>query len=82
MGVSVIMFVYAWNQYLWPLMIINAKACIAQVGRVCFAARRSHRWQWPGLMVMTGSYADPVPSLALLVLFRRQLLETFTIQQK
>jgi len=32
-GVSIIMFVYAWNQYLWPLVIIDSQANqVAQVG--------------------------------------------------
>ncbi|WP_146418159.1 carbohydrate ABC transporter permease [Haloarcula hispanica] len=81
-GVSVIMFVYTWNQYLWPLVIINAESLqVAQVGLSLLRGQASTgEVAWS--MVMTGSILTLLPPLALLVLFRRQLLETFTIQQK
>jgi sn-glycerol 3-phosphate transport system permease protein len=81
-GVSVIMFVYAWNQYLWPLVIIDTEGQqVAQVGLNLLRGQASSgEVAWS--MVMTGSVLTLVPPLALLVLFRRPLLETFTIQQK
>ena len=81
-GVSVIMFVYTWNQYLWPLVIINAENLqVAQVGLSLLRGQASTgEVAWS--MVMTGSILTLLPPLALLVLFRRPLLETFTIQQK
>ncbi|KAA9396073.1 carbohydrate ABC transporter permease [Haloarcula sp. CBA1130] len=81
-GVSVIMFVYTWNQYLWPLVIVNAEDLqVAQVGLSLLRGQASTgEVAWS--MVMTGSILTLLPPLALLVLFRRQLLETFTIQQK
>jgi sn-glycerol 3-phosphate transport system permease protein len=81
-GVSVIMFVYAWNQYLWPLVIVNSETLqVAQVGLSLLRGQASTgEVAWS--MVMTGSVLTLVPPLALLVAFRRPLLETFTIQQK
>jgi sn-glycerol 3-phosphate transport system permease protein len=81
-GVSVIMFVYAWNQYLWPLVIINTERLqVAQVGLSLLRGQASTgEVAWS--MVMTGSMLTLLPPLALLVIFRRPLLETFTIQQK
>jgi sn-glycerol 3-phosphate transport system permease protein len=81
-GVSVIMFVYAWNQYLWPLVIVNSESLqVAQVGLSLLRGQASTgEVAWS--MVMTGSILTLIPPLALLVLFRRPLLETFTIQQK
>jgi len=81
-GVSVIMFVYAWNQYLWPLVIINTERLqVAQVGLSLLRGQASTgEVAWS--MVMTGSILTLIPPLALLILFRRPLLETFTIQQK
>jgi sn-glycerol 3-phosphate transport system permease protein len=81
-GVSVIMFVYAWNQYLWPLVIIDTEGQqVAQVGLSLLRGQASTgEVAWS--MVMTGSILTLLPPLALLVLFRRPLLETFTIQQK
>jgi sn-glycerol 3-phosphate transport system permease protein len=77
-GVSVIMFVYAWNQYLWPLVIIDTEGQqVAQVGLNLLRGQASSgEVAWS--MVMTGSVLTLVPPLALLVLFRRPL----TIQQK
>lgn len=81
-GVSVIMFVYAWNQYLWPLVIIDTEG--RQVTQVALSLLRGQASSgdvgWA--MVMTGSILTLIPPLALLVIFRRPLLETFTIQQK
>lgn len=81
-GVSVIMFVYAWNQYLWPLIIIDTQGQqVVQVGLNLLRGQASTgEVAWS--MVMTGSMLTLVPPLALLVLFRKPLLQTFTIQQK
>jgi sn-glycerol 3-phosphate transport system permease protein len=81
-GVSVIMFVYAWNQYLWPLVIINTERLqVAQVGLSLLRGQASTgEVAWS--MLMTGSILTLLPPLALLLLFQRPLLETFTIQQK
>ena len=81
-GVSVIMFVYAWNQYLWPLVVIDTQGQqVAQVGLSLLRGQASSgEVAWS--MVMTGSVLTLVPPLALLVLFRESLLETFTLQQK
>jgi sn-glycerol 3-phosphate transport system permease protein len=81
-GVSVIMFVYAWNQYLWPLVIIDTQGQqVAQVGLNLLRGQASSgEVAWS--MVMTGSVLTLVPPLLLLFVFRTALLETFTIQQK
>jgi sn-glycerol 3-phosphate transport system permease protein len=81
-GVSVIMFVYAWNQYLWPLIIIDTEGQqVVQVGLNLLRGQASTgEVAWS--MVMTGSVLTLLPPLALLVLFRKPLLETFTVQQK
>lgn len=81
-GVSIIMFIYAWNQFLWPLIIIDSEANqVAQVGLSLLEGDvQSGGVAWA--MVMTGSVLTLLPPLALLLLFRKPLLETFTIQQK
>lgn len=81
-GVSVIMFVYAWNQYLWPLVIIDTEGQqVAQVGLSLLRGQASSgEIAWS--MVMTGSILTLLPPLALLVAFRKPLLETFTLQQR
>ncbi|MFC5136431.1 MULTISPECIES: carbohydrate ABC transporter permease [Haloferacaceae] len=81
-GVSIIMFVYAWNQYLWPLVIIDSEANqVAQVGlQLLQGDVQGGQLSWS--LVMAGSVLTLLPPLALMVLFREPLLETFAIQQK
>lgn len=81
-GVSVIMFVYAWNQYLWPLVIIDSESRqVAQVG-LSLLEGEAMAGDVAWALVMAGAIITLIPPLALLVLFRKPLLETFTIQQK
>jgi sn-glycerol 3-phosphate transport system permease protein len=81
-GVSIIMFVYAWNQYLWPLVIIDSEANqVAQVGlQLLQGDVQGGQLSWS--LVMAGSVLTLLPPLALMILFRKPLLETFAIQQK
>lgn len=81
-GVSIIMFVYAWNQYLWPLIIIDSEANqVAQVGLSLLQGDvQGGQVSWS--LVMSGSMLTLLPPLVLLILFRKPLLQTFTIQQK
>ncbi|MGQ4554403.1 ABC transporter permease subunit [Halobellus sp. GM3] len=81
-GVSIIMFVYAWNQYLWPLVIIDSEANqVAQVGLSLLQGDvQGGQLSWS--LVMAGSMLTLLPPLALMIAFRKPLLETFTIQQK
>lgn len=81
-GVSIIMFVYAWNQYLWPLIIIDSEANqVAQVGlQLLQGDVQGGQLSWS--LVMAGSTLTLLPPLLLMVAFRKPLLETFSIQQK
>lgn len=81
-GVSIIMFVYAWNQYLWPLVIIDSEANqVAQVGlQLLQGDVQGGQLSWS--LVMAGSVLTLLPPLALMIYFRGPLLKTFSIQQK
>ncbi|MFC7214754.1 carbohydrate ABC transporter permease [Saliphagus sp. GCM10025334] len=81
-GVSVIMFIYAWNQYLWPLVIINSQSQqVTQVGITLLRGDiQAGELQWA--IVMAGAIITLVPPLLALLLFRKPLLETFGVQQK
>ncbi|PCR90519.1 carbohydrate ABC transporter permease [Natrinema ejinorense] len=81
-GVSIIMFVYAWNQYLWPLVIIDSETNqVAQVGlQLLQGDVQGGQLSWS--LVMAGSMLTLIPPLVLMIVFRKPLLETFTIQQK
>ncbi|RKD98112.1 carbohydrate ABC transporter permease [Halopiger aswanensis] len=79
-GVSVIMFIYSWNQYLWPLLIVDDQSMqVAQVGiRLLQGVVESGEIAWP--LLMAGSIVTLVPPLAVLIVFRKPLLETFGVQ--
>ncbi len=81
-GVSIIMFVFAWNQYLWPLVIIDSQSNqVAQVGLSLLEGDvQAGQLAWS--LVMAGSMLTLLPPLVLMILFRKPLLHTFTIQQK
>jgi sn-glycerol 3-phosphate transport system permease protein len=81
-GVSIIMFVFAWNQYLWPLIIIDSQANqVAQVGLALLEGDvQSGELAWA--LVMAGSMLTLLPPLLLMIVFRKPLLKTFSIQQK
>lgn len=81
-GVSIIMFVFAWNQYLWPLVIIDSQSNqVAQVGLSLLEGDvQAGQLAWS--LVMAGSMLTLLPPLVLMILFRKPLLHAFTIQQK
>ncbi|MEA5386570.1 carbohydrate ABC transporter permease [Haloarculaceae archaeon H-GB11] len=81
-GVSVITFIYAWNQYLWPLVVISAQEKqVVQVGiRYLQGASQSGLTQWG--LIMAGAVLALIPPLLVLVVLHRPLLKTFAIQQK
>ena len=81
-GVSVITFIYSWNQYLWPLIIMSDQSKqVVQVGlRFLQAASQSGLTQWG--LIMAGAIIALLPPLAVLIIMHRPLLETLAIQQK
>ncbi|WP_336021500.1 carbohydrate ABC transporter permease [Halobellus salinisoli] len=81
-GVSVITFIYAWNQYLWPLIIMSDQnKQVVQVGlRFLQAASQSGLTRWG--IIMAGAVIALLPPLAVLIVLHKPLLETLAIQQK
>jgi len=81
-GVSVITFIYSWNQYLWPLIIMSDQSKqVVQVGlRFLQGAAQSGLTQWG--LIMAGAIIALLPPLAVLIVMHRPLLETLAIQQK
>ncbi|MFB6251794.1 MAG: carbohydrate ABC transporter permease [Halobellus sp.] len=81
-GVSVITFIYAWNQYLWPLIVISdQQKQVIQVGiKYLQGASQSGLTQWG--LIMAGAVIALLPPLVILYALHRPLLETFAIQQK
>lgn len=81
-GVGVITYVYAWNQYLWPLAVINNEENqVLQVGlKSLEGTAAAGQIEWG--LIMSGAIIALVPPLVVLVVLHKPLLETFGIQQK
>lgn len=69
-ALTTIVFVYAWNQYLWPVVIINRESQqVAQVGLSSLGSTPT---------TMAGAILTLLPPLLLVLLFRRPLLAAFS----
>mgnify|MGYP000610360703 CR=1 FL=1 len=81
-GLAVIEFIYAWNQYLWPLIVISDQhKQVIQVGiKFLQGASQSGLTQWS--LIMAGAIIALIPPLLVLIALHKPLLETFAIQQK
>ncbi|MFC6976150.1 carbohydrate ABC transporter permease [Halomicroarcula sp. GCM10025709] len=81
-GVSVITFIYAWNQFLWPLVAVTDKdSQVVQVGiRYLQGSAQAGLTRWG--LIMAGAVLALLPPLLVLIALHRPLLNTFAIQQK
>jgi sn-glycerol 3-phosphate transport system permease protein len=81
-GVCVITYIYAWNQFLWPLVAVTDKSSqVVQVGiRYLQGTAQAGLTQWG--LIMAGAVLALVPPLFVLIVLHRPLLKTFAIQQK
>ncbi|MFC7078647.1 carbohydrate ABC transporter permease [Haloarcula halophila] len=81
-GVAVITFIYAWNQFLWPLVAVTDKSSqVVQVGiRYIQGSAQAGLTRWG--LIMAGAVLALLPPLLVLIALHRPLLETFAIQQK
>lgn len=79
-GVAVITFITAWNQYLWPLVAIASED--QQVVQVAlkFLQGQAQEGMIEWNLIMAGAISAVVPPLIVLILFRKQLLETFGVK--
>ncbi|ELZ85427.1 MULTISPECIES: carbohydrate ABC transporter permease [Haloferax] len=81
-GVCVITFIYTWNQFLWPLVVVTDKSSqVVQVGiRYLQGSAQAGLTQWG--LIMAGAVLALLPPLVVLIVLHRPLLRTLTIQQK
>lgn len=71
-AVAVIVFMYAWNQYLWPAVVIDTERNqVAQVGLGQLGG---------GPIAIAGSMLTLIPPLIVLIVFHRTLLSTLDTQ--
>ncbi|WP_280585855.1 carbohydrate ABC transporter permease [Halorubrum sp. Boch-26] len=80
-GLSVITFIYAWNQYLWPLIVVSDQnKQVVQVGmKYLQSVGNAGQTDWG--LIMAGAVLTLLPPLLALVAFRGPLLETFGLSE-
>jgi sn-glycerol 3-phosphate transport system permease protein len=79
-ALAVIEFVYMWNQYLWPLIIIRDNASqVIQVGlRMMTAGQDATNWG----VVMAGAILSLLPALFVFMLLQEQFSRGFALSQE
>ena len=80
-GLSVITFIYAWNQYLWPLIVVSDQSKqVVQVGmKYLQSVGNAGQTDWG--LIMAGAVLTLLPPLLALIVFRGPLLETFGLSE-
>ena len=75
----VVEFIWAWNQYLWPLIVTDSlKTRVVQIGiKMLMPSDAIPNWN----IIMAGVVVSLVPPLVILLLFRKQFLKGFALQQ-
>jgi len=73
-------FIYIWNQYLWPLVVANARTTrVVQIGiKQLIATDAAIDWN----VVMAGTVIAMIPPLIVLVVLQRSLIEGLTLAEE
>lgn len=79
-ALAVIEFVYMWNQYLWPLIVIRENARqVVQVGlRMMTTGQDATNWG----IVMAGAIISLIPALIVFMLLQEQFSRGFALSQE
>jgi sn-glycerol 3-phosphate transport system permease protein len=79
-ALTVIQFVYMWNQYLWPLIVIHDSSMqVVQVGlRMVFGGQDATNWG----IVMAGAIITLMPALVTFMLLQEQFSRGFALSQE
>ncbi len=79
-ALALIQFIYVWNQYLWPLVIIRENARqVIQVGlRGMTAVQDTTNWG----VVMAGAILAMLPPLIVFILLHQQFMRGFALGQE
>ena len=80
-GLFVISFIWAWNQYLWPLVVdASGGETVIQIGLQGLMGNAAGETPWG--VITAGTVLALVPPVVLLIMLRNQLLTTFNLQTK
>lgn len=71
----ILIFIYAWNQYLWPLLITNQQALYTvQLGLSHFKEANAIETDWTALMA--GTAITIIPMIIIFALFQRKIIDS------
>jgi multiple sugar transport system permease protein len=71
----ILVFIYAWNQYLWPLLITNEQAMYTvQLGLSSFKEANAIEMDWTALMA--GTAITVLPMIVVFILFQRNIIDS------
>lgn len=79
-GLFIISFIWAWNQYLWPLVAAGETYTVVQVGLEGMTAEAAGETRWD--IITAATMIALAPPVVLLLMARKQLLTTFNVQTK
>jgi ABC-type glycerol-3-phosphate transport system permease component len=74
--VTILAFLSAWNQYIWPLLVLNELDTKTLAVGMQFFARNSDSTQLWGAMMATATLAT-IPPLTLYALAQKRIISTF-----
>lgn len=71
----ILIFIYGWNQYFWPLLIVNKEELYTlQLGLAYFKEANAIETDWGALMA--GTTITLLPVLLIFALFQRKVIES------
>jgi multiple sugar transport system permease protein len=71
----ILIFIYAWNQYFWPLLILNSEELYTlQLGLAYFKEINSIETDWGALMA--GTALSMVPVIVVFLIFQKKVIES------
>ncbi|MBI9096598.1 MAG: carbohydrate ABC transporter permease [Sphaerochaeta sp.] len=77
-ALTVIEFIYVWNQYLWPLMATNTDNMrVVQIGiKMLMNAESSNNWR----VIMAGVIMTMIPPLLIFFVLQKSFMKGFALQ--
>ncbi|SDM79860.1 carbohydrate ABC transporter membrane protein 2, CUT1 family [Paenibacillus sp. yr247] len=71
----ILIFTYAWNQYLWPLLITNKESYYTvQLGLSYFKEENAIQMDWTALMA--GTTLSIMPMITIFIIFQKQIINS------
>ena len=71
----ILIFIYGWNQYFWPLLIVNKEELYTlQLGLAYFKEVNAIETDWGALMA--GTTLTMLPVIVVFLVFQRKVIQS------